>query len=131
LAELRRQLTYKTAWYSSRLLVADRFYPSSKTCSACGWVKTKLTLAERTFTCEACGLRLDRDLNAARNLAGLGPITKEIVVAGSGPETENACVRDCQSTGYGGGSGNPDTDCESGGSRKPAALECEAGTAGR
>jgi putative transposase len=131
LAELRRQLTYKTAWYGSRLLVADRFYPSSKTCSACGWVKTKLTLAERTFTCEACGLRLDRDLNAARNLAGLGPITKEIVVAGSGPETENACVRDCQSTGYGGGSGNPDTECESGGSRKPAALECEAGTAGR
>jgi putative transposase len=71
LAELRRQLTYKTTWYGSRLVVADRFYPSSKTCSACGWVKAKLTLAERTFTCEACGLRLDRDLNAARGLATL------------------------------------------------------------
>jgi putative transposase len=85
LAELRRQLTYKTCWYGSRLLVADRFYPSSRTCSACGWVKAKLTLAERTFTCEACGLRLDRDLNAARNLATLAQ-----PVAQSGWETQNA-----------------------------------------
>jgi putative transposase len=85
LAELRRQLTYKTGWYGSRLVVADRFYPSSKTCSACGWVKAKLTLAERTFTCEACGLQLDRDLNAARNLATLAQH-----VAQSGGETQNA-----------------------------------------
>jgi putative transposase len=49
----------------------NAFYPSSKTCSACGWVKAKLTLAERTFACETCGLRIDRDLNAARNLAKL------------------------------------------------------------
>jgi IS605 OrfB family transposase len=89
LAELRRQLTYKTTWYGSRLIVADRFYPSSKTCSACGWVKTKLTLAERTFACEACGLRLDRDLNAARNLAKLAQD-----VAQSGWETQNACGAD-------------------------------------
>ena len=72
LAELRRMLAYKTTWYGSRLVVANRFYPSSKTCSACGWVKAKLTLAERTFTCEVCGMRIDRDLNAARNLAKLG-----------------------------------------------------------
>jgi putative transposase len=85
LAELRRQLTYKTGWYGSRLIVADRFYPSSKTCSACGWVKAKLPLAERTFTCEICGLRLDRDLNAARNLATLAH-----PVAQSGWETKNA-----------------------------------------
>ena len=52
-------------------MVADPFFPSSKTCSGCGWVKAKLTLAERTFTCERCGLILDRDLNAARNLAKL------------------------------------------------------------
>jgi IS605 OrfB family transposase len=84
MAELRRQLAYKTAWYGSRL-VADRFYPSSKTCWACGWVKAKLTLAERTFTCETCGLRLDRDLNAARNLAKLADH-----VAQSGWETLNA-----------------------------------------
>jgi putative transposase len=85
LAELRRQLIYKTGWYGSRLVVADRFYPSSKTCSACGWVKAKLTLAERTFACEACGLRIDRDLNAARNLAKLAEH-----VAQSGWETPNA-----------------------------------------
>jgi IS605 OrfB family transposase len=85
MAELRRQLTYKTTWYGSRLLVADRFYPSSKTCSSCGWVKAKLTLAERTFSCESCGLRIDRDLNAARNLAKLVQS-----VAQSGWETPTA-----------------------------------------
>jgi transposase len=66
-------------------VVADRFYPSSKTCSFCGWVKAKLTLAERTFRCEGCGLRIDRDLNAARNLAELAQH-----VAQSGWETQNA-----------------------------------------
>jgi putative transposase len=85
LAELRRQLAYKSTWYGSRLVVADPFYPSSKTCSACGWVKAKLTLAERTFACETCGLRIDRDLNAARNLAKLVQH-----VAQSGWETSNA-----------------------------------------
>jgi putative transposase len=85
LAELRRQLGYKTTWYGSRLVVADWFYPSSKTCSTCGWVKAKLTLAERTFTCDACGLQIDRDLNAARNLAKLAQH-----VARSGWETQNA-----------------------------------------
>jgi putative transposase len=85
LAEVRRQLSYKTTWYGSRLVVADRFYPSSKTCSACGWVKAKLSLAERSFTCDACGLVLDRDRNAARNLATLVEH-----VAQSGWETQNA-----------------------------------------
>jgi putative transposase len=85
LAELRRMLAYKTVWYGSHLVVADRFYPSSKTCSTCGWVKAKLTMAERTFTCEVCGLRVDRDLNAARNLAKLAQN-----VAQSGWETPNA-----------------------------------------
>lgn len=85
LAELRRQLGYKSTWYGSRLVVAGRFYPSSKTCSACGWVKAKLTLAERTFTCEVCGLRIDRDLNAAHNLAKLVQH-----VAQGGWETVNA-----------------------------------------
>ncbi|MGH3863096.1 zinc ribbon domain-containing protein [Actinokineospora sp.] len=51
--------------------MADRWYPSSKTCSDCGAVRTKLRLAERTFRCDQCGFVLDRDLNAARNLAQL------------------------------------------------------------
>ncbi|WP_433759042.1 IS607 family element RNA-guided endonuclease TnpB [Nocardia sp. CA-135398] len=69
--ELRRQLDYKTRRHGGRLVVADRFYPSSKTCSACGSVKAKLTLSERLFVCDRCPLVLDRDLNAARNLAVL------------------------------------------------------------
>ncbi len=52
-------------------MTADRFYPSSKTCSGCGAMKTKLRLSERMFRCERCGLVMDRDLNAARNLAAL------------------------------------------------------------
>lgn len=66
------QLNYKTAWSDGSLLVAaDRFYPSSKTCSSCGAVKAKLRLADRVFACDdaACGLVMDRDLNAALNLA--------------------------------------------------------------
>jgi IS605 OrfB family transposase len=81
-AEIRRQLTYKTQWTGGRLIVADRWYPSSKTCSGCGTVKTKPALSEREYTCDTCGLVLDRDLNAARNLAALAA---EYDTAGSGP----------------------------------------------
>jgi putative transposase len=66
------QLAYKTSWSAGSVLVAaDRFYPSSKRCSACGAVKAKLRLADRVFTCDddACGHVQDRDLNAALNLA--------------------------------------------------------------
>jgi putative transposase len=65
------QLKYKTSWSGSVLVAADRFYPSSKTCSSCGAVKAKLRLADRAFTCDddACGHVQDRDLNAALNLA--------------------------------------------------------------
>ena len=80
LGEFRRQLEYKTARTGAVLRVVDRWYPSSKTCSNCGVVKAKLPLSERTFNCDACGLSLDRDLNAAIN----------IQVAGSAPETLNA-----------------------------------------
>jgi putative transposase len=59
MAELRRQLDYKTRDAGVRLVVADRWYPSSKTCSACGAVRAKLTLAQREFVCESCGARLD------------------------------------------------------------------------
>lgn len=79
--ELRRQLEYKTVWNGGRLIVADRWYPSSKTCSDRGAVKAKLPLSERNYECEACGLALDRDLNAALNLAALAGAAS----AGSGP----------------------------------------------
>lgn len=83
-AELRRQLAYKTLWNGGRLIAADRWFPSSKTCSGCGAVKAKLSLSERTHSCNTCGMTLDRDLNAARNLAALA-----VTLAGSGPETLN------------------------------------------
>jgi putative transposase len=81
-AELRRLLAYKTEWNGGRLIVADRWFPSSKMCSSCGAVKTKLALSERHYNCTACGLVLDRDLNAARNLAALA---NKYGTAGSGP----------------------------------------------
>lgn len=72
LAEIRRQLTYKTRErQGTNLVVADRWYPSSKTCSGCGAVKAKLLLHVRTYRCDICRLVLDRDVNAARNLAVL------------------------------------------------------------
>lgn len=72
-AEIRRQLDYKTTWCGGTLVVADRWLPSSKTCSDCGVVKAKLRLKDRVFRCDntACGLVIDRDVNAARNLAKL------------------------------------------------------------
>jgi putative transposase len=69
--EIRRQLTYKTLWHGGTLVTADRWFASSKTCSGCGAVKTKLALSERTWTCMTCGAVLDRDVNAARNLVRL------------------------------------------------------------
>ena len=72
LAQVRRMLGYKTRWYGSALVEAGRYYPSSKTCSACGRRKPNLTLADRRYVCEHCGLMIDRDLNAAINLARLG-----------------------------------------------------------
>jgi IS605 OrfB family transposase len=79
--QARRMLGYKTYRNGGRLILADRFYPSSKTCSGCGAVKAKLPLHVRMYECERCGLVLDRDVNAARNLLGL---------AASGAERVNA-----------------------------------------
>jgi putative transposase len=86
-AEFRRQLLYKAAWYGSQVVVVSRWEPSSKTCSACRWVDDDLALSDRVFVCRNparpdCGLVLDRDLNAALNVAKL---------AGSSPESLNAC----------------------------------------
>jgi putative transposase len=92
--EFTRQLEYKTKWYGSTLIKANRFYPSSKTCSRCGTVKAKLSLDERTYHCEACGLSIDRDLNAAINLARLG-LAGAHSVTGRGGEVRP----DCQNLG--------------------------------
>jgi putative transposase len=80
--QARRMLAYKTTWHGGQLIVADRWYPSSKICSGCGTVKAKLSLSERTYRCANCGLAMGRDVNAACNLLKL---------AASGAESENAC----------------------------------------
>ena len=69
-AEFRRQLTYKATWYGTRLVVADRWYPSTRTCTTCAEVNHDLTLADRTWTCP-CGTIHDRDHTAATNLLRL------------------------------------------------------------
>jgi putative transposase len=69
--EFRRQLEYKTSWYGANLVLVNRFAPTSKTCSRCGAVKPTLRLSERVYRCDQCGLVLDRDLNAARNIRSL------------------------------------------------------------
>ncbi len=81
--EFRRHMEYKCKWYGSQLVVAPRTFPSSKLCSRCGHRKKELSLSEREYECEQCGLQIDRDLNAALNL-----------VAASWSETENACGED-------------------------------------
>ena len=67
--EFRRQLDYKAPMNGSRVVVADRWFPSSKTCSDCGHVHTGLALSDREWTCEACGVIHDREENAAINLS--------------------------------------------------------------
>jgi len=66
--EFRRQLAYKAPMWSSTVVMAPRFFPSSKQCSACGAVNAALTLSERAWTCRGCGTAHDRDHNAAINL---------------------------------------------------------------
>lgn len=93
MSELARQLEYKCAWSGRGFVRVGRFYPSSKTCSACGYVYRGLTLAERVWDCPACGMRHDRDLNAAVNIAREGRRILEGTAghAGTAADAANAC----------------------------------------
>ena len=73
MGELSRQLLYKARWHGVEVRVADRWFPSSKTCSGCGEVSNPLDLSTRTYSCGVCGRVIDRDLNAAINLARWQP----------------------------------------------------------
>ncbi|MET7971177.1 transposase [Micromonospora sp. NPDC005305] len=95
------QLAYKQQWRGGQLALVDRWYPSTKTCSACRRVAPAMPLHQRTFTCQVCGHRADRDHNAAVNLAvwaeqhhaqvrdlpAGGPVTNAGRGEGSGPRT--------------------------------------------
>ena len=106
--EFRRQLIYKAALYGARVVIADRWYPSSKTCSCCGVVKETLALSQREFKCDDCGFEAPRDVNAALNLARLaassavsacgeprsGAIRKARVKRGSVKQEEKTAIRE-------------------------------------
>ena len=79
MGELSRQVLYKARWHGVEVRVADRFFPSSKTCSGCGVVRNDLDLSTRTFSCQTCDLIIDRDLNAAINLARWRPMEPSAV----------------------------------------------------
>jgi putative transposase len=72
LYEFYRQIKYKSDWNNIKLIVADRFYPSSKTCSKCGSYNKDLKLNDRDYICKECGVVLDRDINASINLKNYG-----------------------------------------------------------
>ncbi len=84
--EVKRQLLYKAEQHGGYVQLVSRWYPSSRTCHECGWIKQDLTLADRVFICEQCGVVLDRDFNASLNIReeALRLITDVPVVASSG-----------------------------------------------
>ena len=81
--EFRRQIEYKARDAGCSVLVVSRWEPSSKTCSRCGWLHPDLTLADRIFVCRECGLIIDRDLNAAQNLAALATYGRTVSYTGT------------------------------------------------
>ena len=72
LYEFKRQIEYKCLWNNIRFVQADKWYPSSKTCSECGSIKKNLKLSDREYACAECGCVIDRDFNASINLMRLG-----------------------------------------------------------
>ena len=70
--EIRRQLEYKCLWHGKKLIVADRFFASSRTCHKCGWHNEGLSLRDREWECPICHTRHDRDRNASYNLKSFG-----------------------------------------------------------
>ena len=119
--ELARQLKYKTIRAGGTMLPAPRWFPSSKMCSACGAVKPKLPLAVRTYRCDVCALVVDRDINAAANLAAWGEQQQ-------GPPAAGSRVGDR----HPGGPSAQNVEHACGGSNEPAGLAAgafvEAGT---
>ena len=70
--EFRRQIEYKADWHGIPVIVADKWYPSSKTCCCCGYIKKDLKLSDRTYICPECGNIIDRDYQASVNLKRYG-----------------------------------------------------------
>lgn len=97
--EIKRQIQYKTAWYGGSIIEVDRYFPSSKLCSACGTIKEDLTLKDRIYTCD-CGLILDRDLNASINLEHCGLDKLKHTVSSTGIKACGESVRPDQNLDF-------------------------------
>jgi putative transposase len=90
LGSFRTMLEYKAAWYGKQVAVIDRFYPSSKTCSDCGWINQEMTLSTREWACKQCGEVHDRDENAAINILAVG---QTVTARGGGVRLKRTSVR--------------------------------------
>ena len=93
--ELGYQLRYKANWYGADLVVAPRYFASTKTCSSCGWVFQEMTLSDRVFCCKSCGLVADRDTNAAANLAAWGEAEHRSATQAPDPEARGRVTNAC------------------------------------
>ena len=127
--ELGNQLRYKADWYGVSLVVAPRFFASTKTCSSCGWVCEEMTLAQRVFTCTSCGLTADRDTNAAANLAAWGEAEHCSATQAPDPDARGRVTKACggRSAGHHLGDGEtapktPDSGEEAGTDRRSSGL---------
>jgi putative transposase len=109
--EVRRQFTYKGDWNACLILTADRFYPSSKLCSVCGWINEDLKLSDREWVCHGCGTIHDRDDNASQNLEDWGEDALNALLADSSSESLNARGGEGSGLGLGQVETNP---CEAG-----------------
>ena len=87
--EFKRQLEYKCKWKGRQLVIIDRFFPSSKTCNHCGYINQELTLDVRQWNCPQCSCKLDRDLNASKNILQQGLN----MVQGTGIKSEGSCLQ--------------------------------------
>lgn len=117
-SELARMLGYKQAWRGGTVTMVDRWFPSSKTCSSCGELSADLTLADRIYQCGSCGLSIDRDLNAAINLAAWARAHAARDPQAAGPDTN---ARGEERSGH--GSHRDETDLDETGTRKLQAAD--------
>jgi putative transposase len=127
--ELGSQLRYKAEWYGAILVVAPRFFASTKTCSSCGWVWQDMTLADHVFACQRCDLVADRDTNAAANLAAWGEAEQCSATWAPDPEARGRVTKACggRSAGHHLGDGgtapeSPDPGEEAGTGRRASGM---------
>lgn len=117
-SELARMLCYKQAWRGGTVTMVDRWFASSKTCSSCGGINPELSLADRVYRCGSCALELDRDLNAAINLAAWAHAHAARDPQAAGPETN---ARREERSGH--GTRRDETDLIEAGTRKHRAAD--------